>query len=184
MSTTIVTDRGFLNHTELVYRPGERALATQVFETLGCRVVDPDGPYLVILVDPKSDDFIDNVLYASEVTPQQWAFEQALQKSMEQDEELARTCGGYHEHTVSDPQSTTHFGLRLPSIEQFDATLERIENLKGDLAGRLNISGVFRHDDPGALDIRVSQAFIRTDVVAAGLVSLGQHIELQVRLDQ
>ena len=142
MSTTIVTDRGFLNHTELVYRPGERALATQVFETLGCRVVDPDGPYLVILVDPKSEDFIDNVLYASEVTPEQWAFEQALQKSLMRDEELARACGGFRDHAVSTPQSTTHFGLRLPSIEQFDETLERIENLKGDLAGRLNISGV------------------------------------------
>ena len=184
MARTLITDRGLHNHTELVYVPGGRVLAAGVFETLGCRVDDPGGPFLIVLVDPKSEDYIDNVLYASEVTPQQWAFEQALSASLESDPELKRAQQEYSDHFSSTPQHSTHFGLRLPSVDQLDETLERIESLTGDLAGHLQISGVYRPGEPGSLDDRVVQAFVRTDVVAAGLITLGQHIELQVRLDQ
>jgi hypothetical protein len=50
------------NHAELVYAPGERALAQRFFEALGCGVMETGGPYLVVQLDPKSKNFYDNVL--------------------------------------------------------------------------------------------------------------------------
>ena len=69
----------------MFYAPGDRALARDLFRAIGCRVLDPQedagpadlgaaaGPYLVVFVDPESTDLIDNVMYASEVAPEQWA---------------------------------------------------------------------------------------------------------------
>jgi hypothetical protein len=42
---------------------------------------------------------------------------------------------------------------------------------------------VFRPGDPGSVDPRVIQAFLRTDIVSTSLLTAGQQIELQVRLD-
>jgi len=47
------------------------------------------------------------------------------------------------------------------------------------LAGRVAVAGVFRPGDPSAVTDTMIQAFVWTDVVAAGLLTLGQHIELQ-----
>src|SRR3954467_8293662 len=89
-----------LNHTEMVYAPGDRALARDLFRAIGCRVLDPQeetgpsdlgaaaGPYLIIFVQPNSHDLIDNVMYASEATPAQWAFERLLRDHIESDAEL------------------------------------------------------------------------------------------------
>jgi hypothetical protein len=47
----------------------------------------------------------------------------------------------------------------------------------------VQVTGVYRPGDPGSVDPRVIQAFLRTDVVSTGLLLAGQQIELQVRLD-
>ncbi len=170
------------NHTELVYRPGERALAARIFETLGCRVVETGGPYLLVLVEPSEQGPYDNVLYASEVTPEQWAFEQALARELAGSGAISEAFRAHRERLRREPQSSTHFGIRLPDPAALDAAIERIEKSSAELGGRLSLSAVFRPGDPGSLDPTLVQAFVRTDVVAAGLVTLGQHFELQAHL--
>ncbi len=169
-----------LNHVELVYRPGERALAGKLFQALGCNVIETGGTYLVCPVNPGSQDMGNNVFYASEVTPEQWRFEQALQKQLSAESPVASRFATFSEHMRRTPQRTTHFGIRFPTVKMLDETLERIESgLEPELRGRLGVSGVFRPGDPGSLTDTLIQAFVKTDVVAAGFVSLGQHIELQ-----
>ena len=80
-------------------------------------------------------------------------------------------------------QRTTHFGIRLASVEALEQLLARIRSLPDpELEGRLELAAVFRPGDPGALSDTLIQAFVRTDVCAAGLIRLGQHIELQANL--
>ena len=170
--------RRVLTHVELVYRPGERALAIELFEVLGCRPVDRGGEYFTSFVEPSDRDYGTNVLYASEVTPSQWALEQALQAGTE----LAQPMRDYVEHLRRQPQRSFHFGLRIPERAALEATIERI-GIAGEqdpeLAGRVAIAGVFRPGEPGAVTDTMIQAFVWTDVVASGLLTLGQHIELQ-----
>lgn len=175
-------DGRLLNHTELVYAPGERRLTAQVFETIGCRVVDPGGPYLVILVDPRSQSFYDNVLYASEMTGEQLELERSMRGQLAGSSELADTYRKYRARFEREPQRTTHFGIRLGSPAELEDVEKTLDSSAGELAGRLRLARVFRPGDPGSLDPQLVQAFLWTDVCAAGLTCLGQHIELQVRL--
>jgi hypothetical protein len=186
-----------LNHVEMVYRPGERQLAGRVFELLGLRVIDPGDRWLFALVDPAFADFSNNACYASEVTPEQWALEQALESAIGSDTDT-RAAGGaparagdvgptaraYLGRLRVEPQRSFHLGIRIFGREDFDATLDRIRAaaIDPELAGRVTLSGVFHPDEPGALARNMIQAFVRTDVVAAGLLAFGQHIELQFRV--
>ena len=88
----------------------------------------------------------------------------------------------YLAHLQSHPQRSCHFGIRYPSVEALDAALERIEHVSEtnpDLEGRVSVSGVFRPGDPGSYTDTMVQAFVRTDVIASGLLTFGQHVELQ-----
>jgi hypothetical protein len=174
-----------LNHVELVYRPGERALAARVFELLGCRPVDRGGTFLTSFVEPAEGDYANNVFYASEVTPEQWEFECALAASLGSDGDVGAAAHAYLERLRREPQRSFHFGIRFPGLEQLDATVDRIravEDSDPPLAGRVSVSGVYAPGDPGSYTDSMVQAFVRTDVVAAGLLVLGQHIELQWQL--
>lgn len=169
-----------LNHVELVYRPGERELAKRVFELLGCNPVDRGGTWFTSFVDADGADWCNNVLYASEVTPEQWAFEEALDASSP-----ARVA--YLDRLTREPQRAFHFGIRLPDEATLEATCARITDAgnggsDGELAGRIRIAGVFRPGDPEAVADSMVQAFVWTDVIASGLLTLGQHIELQWQL--
>ena len=182
-----------LNHTEMFYAPGDRALARDLFRAIGCRVLDPQeetgpddlgaaaGPYLIVFVDPDSTDLIDNVLYASEVAPAQWEFEQRLQARLESDEPLRASYEAFNASFVSYPQGMTHFGVAM-NEQQLDEALARIAATPA-FEGRLQVTGVYRPGDPGSVDPRVIQGFLRTDIVSSGLLTAGQQIELQVRLD-
>ncbi len=75
----------------------------------------------------------------------------------------------------------THFGVSMTE-EQLEAAFDRISNTP-DFKGRLALRGPFRPGEPGSVDPRVIQGFIRTDIVSSGLLLAGQQIELQVRLD-
>ena len=72
-----------LNHVELMYRPGERRLAARVFEMLGCAVVDRGGTFFTAMVEPERSDFMNNCFYASEITAEQLALENALSTAMQ-----------------------------------------------------------------------------------------------------
>ncbi len=114
---------------------------------------------------------------------QKLKFETLLQNKIISSGELAAAYGAYESLRTAQPQRTTHFGIRMASAAELEQTLERIASLKDpELDGRLQLSGVFRPGDPGALSAALIQAFVRTDVCASGLISLGQHIELQAEL--
>lgn len=182
-----------LNHTEMVYAPGDRALARELFRAIGCRVLDPQeedgpddlgaaaGPYLIIFVEPESSDLIDNVLYASEVPPTQWDLETQLRARLDTDESLRSSYDAFNASFESYPQGMTHFGVAM-NEQQLDAALDRIASNPA-FDGRLKVTGVYRPGDPGSVDPRVIQAFLRTDIVSTSLLTAGQQIELQVRLD-
>lgn len=190
--STLEPTTRLLNHTELVYGPGDRALARDLLRAIGCRVLDPQeetgpddlgaaaGPYLIVFVEPASTDLIDNMLYASEVPPAQWAFEQALAARIDEDPDLRATRDGFEESFRAYPQGMTHFGIAL-SEAQLDAALDAVADPKFD--GRVELLGVFRPGDAGSVDPRVIQAFLRTDIFSTGLLVAGQQIELQVRVD-
>ena len=182
-----------LNHTEMVYAPGDRTLARELFRAIGCRVLDPQeedgpddlgaaaGPYLIVFVEPDSTDLIDNVLYASEVPPAQWELETQLRARLDTDDSLRTSYDAFNASFESYPQGMTHFGVAM-NEQQLDAALERIAATPA-FDGRLKVTGVYRPGDPGSVDPRVIQAFIRTDIVSTSLLTAGQQIELQVRLD-
>ena len=187
--TTRGDGRSRLNHVEMVHRPGERALATRVFETLGMRVRDTGGTWFYAFVDPAVSDYSNNACYASEVTSEQWALEQAITASLAGDgntgsERVGGSARAYIDRVQADPQRSFHFGIRYRERDDFDAVLERVRGAQDDpdLAGRLALAGVYHPDEPGAYAPNMIQAFVRTDVVAAGLLSLGQLIELQWHL--
>jgi hypothetical protein len=171
-----------LNHVELVYRPGERELAVRLFELLGCRAVDRGGTFFSALVEPDIPDFVNNVLYASEVTPEQWELEQALTGAIGDHGAVGSAAGAYLARLRREPQRSFHFGVRYPELDALETTLARIDDVAvtdPELAGRVSVSGVFRPGDPDSYTDTMVQAFVRTDVVAAGLLSFGQHVELQ-----
>lgn len=174
-----------LNHLEMVYRPGERDLTIKVFELLGLRVHDGGGPWLLANIDPAIGDVRNNACYASEMTEEQWALEQALAASMNgADERVGGAATDYVARLSAEPQRSFHFGINVFDRDDYDATLDRIRAADDDpeLAGRIGLIGVFHPDEPGALAKGMIQAFVRTDVVAAGLLAFGQHIELQWHL--
>jgi hypothetical protein len=181
-----ITDTGHrLNHVEMVYRPGERALAGRVYELLGMRVLDRGGTWMTALVDPDVADFSNNACYASEVTTEQWELEQALAGAIAGgDAGVGHSARAYLDRLHTEPQRSFHFGIRFHSRDDFDATLDRVRAAEHDseLAGRVALSRVFHPDEPGAAAPNMIQAFVRTDVVAAGLLAFGQHVELQWHL--
>lgn len=183
-----------LNHVELVYAPGERALARALLEALGLRVLDPQvdptppalgpaaGPYLIVYVDDGDDDLIDNVVYASEASAEQWALESALRARIDEDADLQARLDDHRAAYARLPQAMTHVGIAYASTEE---VREAVGRLAADpaLADRTTRSAVFEPGDPGSVDDRVTQAFVYTDVLAVGLLLGGQQFELQVRHD-
>lgn len=171
-----------LNHVELVYRPGERALALRFFELLGCKAVDRGGTFFSALVEPADGDFVNNVLYASEVTAEQWELDRALIDAMAAGGKLDSATKPYLDRLRREPQRSSHFGVRYPDLAALEGTVDRVRDAgesDAQLAGRVSVSGVFHPGDPGAYTDMMVQAFVKTDVVAAGLLALGQHVELQ-----
>jgi hypothetical protein len=169
----------------MVYRPGERVLAGRLFELLGMRVLDRGGTWMTALVDPEVADFSNNACYASEVTPEQWALEQTLADAIDDDaDQVGVTARAYLDRLRAEPQRSFHFGIRFHSRDDFDATLDRVRAADSDpdLAERVVLTRVFYPDEPGAAAPNMIQAFVRTDVVAAGVLAFGQHVELQWHL--
>jgi hypothetical protein len=180
-TTAIRTDTRALNHVELVYAPGERPLARALFELLGFDVRDSGGPFLTAMIHNDQGDFANNALYASEVTAEQWALEQALRAAVDGGD-LAGPADAYLARLRAQPQTSCHFGIRYPTAEDHDAAHDRLAHVEDhapDLVGRVTLSGVFRPGDPGSYTDTMTQAFVRTDVIASGLLAFGQHIELQ-----
>jgi hypothetical protein len=179
--------RRLLNHMEFVYRSGERKLAAGVFELLGFTVRDDGGEFMAACVDPEAPDIVDNACYASQVTREQWAFEEQLGKALGSPDALGRSYAGYHDLIRREPQRAMHFGMHTSTLEDLEAAVERVRNAPRthpELAGRISVSGTFYPGKPGSLAPNIVQAFFFTDVIASGLLTVGQHIEIHWYTDR
>lgn len=170
-----------LNHVEMVYRPGEADVAIAALEIMGLTVDATKPPWLVAHVDGQTGNGIDNVLYASELTPAQQAFEAVFERSVGRDDELREGLARYREVRQAHPQFAFHFGLSVPTHEDWLQRIARIQEASRShelLAGRIGIAGVFEPGMPDAVTPQ-HQAFVRTDVLSSEMLALGLQIELQ-----
>ena len=169
-----------LNHVELLHRPGELDLALELFEVLGCRAEPYDRVTSWIHVSPDDDDRLNNVLYVSEIRPEQRDLEVALAQAIDDDHALAAARTAYLHKMRTRPHGIPHFGLRYPSFDAVDAVLARLaHDLPPALAGRVTVGEVIRPGHPQSMTDELIQAFVDTDVVASGLFTFRQMIELQ-----
>ena len=176
-----------LNHVEILYQRGERGLALRFFELLGCTVVDTErdagtGSTIVCVYPEESEqDRLNNVIYLSEVREPQWELEQVLAARLAGDPELRAALDRYDSKARRAPHGITHFGLRYTSFEELERVIDRLEHhLPAELGGRVTVEAV-RPDDARSMTDELIQAFVRTDVVCAGLFPFGQLIELQAQ---
>ena len=166
----------------MLYRPGERDLAAEFFRVLGCTCETKlHDTYAFAFIEDSDKDVINNVLYLSEIRPEQAALEEALLSALSRDDALAQGLKGYLEKRRTRPHGIPHFGIRYPSFAAIEEVIERLENLGGPLKGRVEGPVVARPGDPQSMTDDLIQAFVATDVAFSGLATLGQLIELQAQ---
>lgn len=174
-----------LNHLETLYKPGERELATVFLTALGFKVADygvvsgSGKPILFVHIEDTDPDRINNILYLSEIRPEQVRLEAALNAACDERTELRGAVEGFVNKARTNPHGIPHAGIRYQSFTSLEATVARLEEaMEGDLKGRVQMT-VVRPGDAQALSPRLVQAFVHTDIVVCGLFSLGQLYELQ-----
>jgi hypothetical protein len=179
---------GLLSHVAAVYRPGERDIAVEFVEALGCVAADTAGkadsgsPFISVHPSPDDRDPINNVFYLSEMMPQQVALERELKARLGEDGQLRGAFEAYAAATLASPASIPHFALNFPSMAAVEPVLDRLANgLRPTLAERVRVK-VFRPGDPGAVGGKdCTMAFVYTDIIVSGVGGFGQLIELQGR---
>lgn len=174
-------DYTILSHFETVYRPGERALAAQLFKALGLSVSESGKYVLGFVGDTASGNLFENSITASEVTPEHWEFEQVLDKELNRPE-IASLREKYVRALKTAPQNRPHFGLAFSSLESWKAALagfERALEEHPELKGRAEIASKFVPGSEGAQTDYLHHAFIHTDIIGATGLSLGLIIEFQ-----
>lgn len=186
---TLLTDYPgrLVNHIEILYQRGERELAKAFFAFLGCTIVDTatdsgtGSSILFVYPEPTCQDRMNNVVYLSEVRQPQFELEQILQARIADDVELRDAIAKYDHKARHEPHGVTHFGLRYPSFEDLEAVIARMEHdLPAEMRDRVEITAV-RPGDPRSFTDELIQAFVRTDIVCAGLFPFGQLVELQAQ---
>jgi hypothetical protein len=177
-----------VNHVETLYQKGDRELATHFVQTLGCTVVDTDttvdtgSTILYAFPDPKEQDRLNNVVYMSEIRPQQQALEDALRPLLRGDRPAAKAFEGYVARALNHPHGVPHFGIRYPSFESLEQTLEELgEKMQGEFKDRVRFSQIVRPSHGSSMTGELIQAFIFTDIIVSGLFAIGQLIELQAQ---
>jgi hypothetical protein len=174
-----------LNHIEALYRPGERQLAIELAEALGCAISDTgfsgDGDETFLGIHPNPDDMNgqNNVFYISPMRPEQQALEDQLRQFVENDAALQRRVEAYRETARTKPFGVPHFALRYPTGPAVQEAADRVRSSLGERLGeRLHVR-VFNIDDPDAAVGNVVQGFVYQDVIVSGSFLHGQLIELQ-----
>ena len=174
-----------LNHVETLYRPGERALAVELAEALGCAISDTgfmgDGPesFLAAHPNPADRDMNNNAFYMSPMRPEQQAIEAGLAGLAAQDATLAAQLAAYRQAARSKPFGVPHFCLRYGSASEVQAVADLVTRQFGERLGdRLHVR-VFMPGDADAAGGPSAQGFIHQDVIVSGSFLYGQIIELQ-----
>jgi hypothetical protein len=175
------------SHVAAVYRPGERDIAVEFVEALGCVAADTPAkadsgsPFISVHPNPEDRDPLNNVFYLSEMMPQQLALEQALKAQMAKDPGLHDSVAAYRDAALATPASIPHFALNFPSMAAVEPVLDRLTNGLGPaLAQRVSMR-TFRPGDPGAMGKDCIIAFVYTDIIVSGAGGFGQLIEIQGR---
>jgi hypothetical protein len=175
------------SHVAAVYRPGDRDIAVQFVEALGCLAVDTPtmadsgSPFIAVHPNHEDRDPINNVFYLSQMMPQQSDLVQALMATIDGQSALREAVKSYREAALASPASIPHFALNFPSMAAIEPVLTRLtSDLPPVLAGRVSVK-VFRPGDPGAMGKDCIIAFVYTDIIVSGMGGFGQIIELQGR---
>lgn len=175
---------GLNNHVEMVHRPGEAGLAKKLLTLLNCEPLTSPTAFAGVTWQFSKDQ----VIWVSEVTAEQWAFELWLQGQME--------AGGtaesraFAESLKTQPQKYAHFGLGQTTLDAWEATVERLRDAAAndpEMQGRISLPLVARPQDEGSVATEsggtigrtLYQAFLRTDILSTGLLTLGQTVEIQ-----
>jgi hypothetical protein len=176
-----------LSHVETLYRPGERELAIELVEALGCSVTDTgfmgDGvdTFLAVHPNPNDPDPQNNVFYMSQVRPEQLAVEDHLKQLGKTDAGFAAQLSAYRNAARTKPFGVPHFALRLQSTDAIRRAETRIkEEASEALRERVHLR-VFYPLDADAAVGTVVQGFLYQDVVVSGSFLMGQLIELQAQ---
>ena len=174
-----------LNHVEALYRPGERAIAIELAEALGCAITDTGfrsdagSTFLAIHPNPKDRNIGNNVFYLSEMTPEQQAVEERLRWLSAEDAGLRDALDIYRSKARGRPFGVPHFALRYASAQAIEDVARRLdESLAPRLKDRLHIR-IFRPGDPDGASSKLTQGFLYQDIVVSGAFLLGQSMQLQ-----
>lgn len=172
-----------LSHVEAVYRPGERQLAIDLFEALGCKTYDSGtkslsgSTYISIHPDPGVRG-MDDVIYLSEMTAEQSRMEQILRQRIESDEELRAARDAFRVLASERPFGLSHVAVRYPTYESLEKVLDGLEDrLTPEMKSR-SVLKVFRPGDATEIQWESVQAFIYTDIAVSGVSTFGQVFEL------
>jgi hypothetical protein len=198
--------QAMIGHLAMHYRPGDEEQARRLFELLGCTLVQ-NGPspgtdgFSTIVVDPGSWNYVDNVLYLARASEAQLGLEAAIAENLHagQADEDPR-LSAYRALRAEWPEALTHVGIRYSTFDALERAVLAVETATapgGELEGRASItkfrarSGldaeidavmaatpIFGPDDRSAFVEYGVQCFVKTDLCAAGLLTLGQTIEL------
>jgi hypothetical protein len=172
----------FISHVEIVYRPGERALADEFLALLGIETQDAmGGRFLLAKVESESYDpaVFFNFFGGSEVHAEQWTFERALENEIRQGS-LGESFASWQRRLDRDPTSGMHTGIHFSTVAAWEIAVARFAGLEVNhprLAGRARLVSIHRPDDPDAV-APFYQAFVWTDVLSAGSLAIGQRFEL------
>jgi hypothetical protein len=172
-----------LSHVEAVYRPGDRQLAIDLFEALGCKTYDTGAPspagsnYISVHPDPEVRGQ-DDVLYLSEMPVEQSRLEGVLRQRIESDDELRAERDLYRGMANDRPFGLSHVALRYPSFESLERVLDGLEDrLAAKFASRATVR-IFRPGDCEEIGWNSIQAFVYTDIAVSGISAFGQVFEL------
>jgi hypothetical protein len=181
-------DGVMLNHLEMLYRPGERDLAMSFCRMMGWDVTETGrasevgSTYIVVRLEPRDPDYVNNVFYLSEIRDEQLRLERALDPLRRQDASLEVALDDYLEKARSRPHGIPHCGIRYRSFSAVQAIVDtlgsEIASASSPFRGRVSVDAI-GPDDPRSMSRELLQAFVHTDVVCSGLFLLGQLFELQ-----
>jgi hypothetical protein len=172
-----------LSHVEAVYRPGDRQLAIDLFEALGCKTYDTDTPslsgksYVSVHPDP-SVRGLDDVIYLSEMTAEQSRFDDMLRQRIDGDAELSAARADFRALASAKPFGLSHIAMRYPDYETLERVLDGLEDRLTPEMKQRSVLRVFRPGDAEEITWESVQAFVYTDIAVAGCSAFGQVFEL------
>ena len=179
---------GSNNHVEMVHRPGEEHLAHKLLTLLGCAPQKSPNAFMGVNFTFSNDQ----ILWVSEVTPEQWAFEEWIQAQL--GEAGNAESQAFVAKLKTHPQRYSHFGLGMTTLDDWEAAVDRVRvasESDPELKGRVSVPLVSRPESPGSVASETGgkmgktlyQAFVRTDIISTGLLTLGQAVEIQHYLE-